>query len=188
MIAIIGLGNPDTIYQNTYHNTGFNVVDMFAKEHNVSMTKLKYGGRYGECKISGEKVMVLKPMTYMNNSGKSVAEIVSKLKLPLSRVIVVYDDIDLPVGVLRLRAGGSAGTHNGMRSIVSMLGSESFPRLRVGIGRNENMQLADYVLSKISPFNMSIYTKTAYPLAVKTLDAWIESDCKTEKVDITRLV
>lgn len=188
MIAIIGLGNPDAMYQNTYHNTGFNVVDMFAKQHNVSLSKFKYSGRYGECKIGREKVMILKPMTYMNNSGKAVSELVSKLKLPLSRVIVVYDDIDLPVGVLRLRASGSAGTHNGMRSIVSMLGSEAFPRLRVGIGRNENMQLADYVLSKISPLNMSIYTKTAYPLAVKTLDAWIENDCNTEKVDITRLV
>lgn len=187
MIAIIGLGNPDARYQNTYHNTGFNVVDRFAEEHNIKMTKFKYRGRFGEGKIDGEKVLLLKPMTYMNASGQAVREIVQGLKLPLNRIIVVYDDIDLPVGVLRLRANGSSGTHNGMRNIVANLGSENFPRLRVGIGRDTNLQLADYVLSKISPFNMDIYTKTCYPLAIKVLDAFIKNDCDIEKIDITRL-
>lgn len=187
MIAIVGLGNPDAMYQNTYHNTGFNVIDLFAKVHNVKMSKFKYGGKYGECKIDGEKVMLLKPMTYMNNSGTSVAELVRKLKLPLSNLIVVYDDIDLPVGVLRLRANGSAGTHNGMRSIVAQLNSELFPRLRVGIGRDPNKQLADYVLSKISSMNMDIYNKTCYPMAVRVLEVFVKNKCDVEKIDITRV-
>ncbi len=187
MIAIVGLGNPDDKYQNTYHNTGFNVIDAFASAHNVNMKKFKYSGRYGECKIGKEKVLLLKPMTYMNNSGRAVGEMVRKLKLPLNRVVVVYDDIDLPVGVLRLRSCGSAGTHNGMRDIVSVVGSENFPRLRVGIGRDANLQLADYVLSKISPMNMEIYKRSCYPLAVKVLEEIVLKDCDVEKIDITRL-
>lgn len=187
MIAIIGLGNPDEKYQNTYHNIGFNVVDAFAAQHKVSMKKFKFSGRYGECKIGKEKVLLLKPMTYMNNSGRAVGELVRKLKLPLSRVIVVYDDIDIPVGVLRLRANGSAGTHNGMRNIVEVLDSENFPRLRVGIGRDSSMQLADYVLSKISPMNADIYKRSAYPLAVKVLEEFVVKDCDVERIDISRL-
>ena len=187
MIAIVGLGNPDEKYQNTYHNIGFNVVDAFADVHNVSMKKFKFSGKYGECKIGKEKVVLLKPMTYMNNSGRAVGELVRKLKLPISRLIVVYDDIDLPVGVLRLRAGGSAGTHNGMRNIIEVLNDEKFPRLRVGIGRDNNMQLADYVLSKVSPMNMDILKRNCYSLAVKVLEECILKDCDVEKIDITRL-
>ena len=187
MIAIVGLGNPDEKYQNTYHNTGFNVIDAFANTHKVSMKKFKFSGKYGECKIGKEKVVLLKPMTYMNNSGLAVGELVRKLKLPISRLIVVYDDIDLPVGVLRLRANGSAGTHNGMRNIVEVLGGEGFPRLRVGIGRDSNMQLADYVLSRMSPMNMEIFKRSCYPLAVKVLEEFVLKDCDVEKIDITRV-
>lgn len=187
MIAIIGLGNPYSIYQNTYHNTGFNVVDEFAKSHNIKFSKNKYASMYGEANINGEKVMLLKPTTYMNASGRAVRELVNQLKLPLDRIIVVYDDIDLQVGVLRLRANGSAGTHNGMRDIVANLGSDKFARLRVGIGRNENMGLADFVLSKINSKDMTIFRESSYPLAVKVLDEWIKKDCDVEKIDVTRL-
>lgn len=187
MIAIIGLGNPDEKYQNTYHNMGFNVIDAFADFHNVNMKKFKFSGKYGECKIGKEKVLLLKPMTYMNNSGRAVGELVKKLKLPLNRIIVVYDDIDLPLGVLRLRSGGSPGTHNGMRNIVEVLNDEKFPRLRVGIGRDASMQLADYVLSKVSPMNMDILKRSCYPLAVRVLDEFVSKNCDVEKIDITRL-
>lgn len=187
MVAIIGLGNPDAKYQNTYHNTGFNVVDEFAKLHNVKFTKNKYSSMFGETNIDGQKVMILKPMTYMNASGRAVRELVSGLHLSLDRLIVVYDDIDLPVGVLRLRSNGSAGTHNGMRDIVSSIGCDKFARLRVGIGRNENMGLADFVLSKINSEDMDVFKNVSYPLAVKVLDVWIKKDCDVEKIDITRL-
>lgn len=187
MLAIIGLGNPDTIYQNTYHNTGFNVVDLFAKSHNIKFSKTKYASMYGEGNINGEKVLLLKPTTYMNASGRAVRELTNSLKLPLDRIIVVYDDIDLPVGALRLRANGSAGTHNGMRDIVSNLGSDKFARLRVGIGRNENMGLADFVLSKINSDDMEVFKNVSYPQSVKILDEWILKDCDVEKIDITRL-
>lgn len=187
MLAIIGLGNPDAIYKNTYHNTGFNVVDEFAKEHNIKFSKTKYSSLYGETILFGEKVMLLKPTTYMNASGRAVRELTSGLKLPLDRIIVVYDDIDLQVGMLRLRANGSAGTHNGMRDIVANLGSDKFARLRVGIGRNEHMGLADFVLSKITSKDMEIFNSISYPQAVKVLDEWIKKDCDVEKIDITRL-
>ncbi len=187
MLAIIGLGNPDAVYQNTYHNTGFNVVDEFAKVHNIKFTKTKYSGMYGEGNINGEKVMLLKPITYMNASGRAVRELVNGLKMSLDRIIIVYDDIDLQVGMLRLRANGSAGTHNGMRDIVASLGSDKFARLRVGIGRNEHMGLADFVLSKINSKDMEIFKNSSYPQAVKVLDEWIKKDCDVEKIDITRL-
>lgn len=156
MVVIFGLGNVGNEYANTYHNAGFIFVDNFAKKHNLVFSKTKYNGMLAEGVINGEKVMLVKPTTLMNLSGKCVAEYVRKFKLDLKNILVVYDDIDILCGTYRLRKSGSAGTHNGMRNIIQELNSENFARLRIGIGlKPEFMNLANYVLGKISNENKS---------------------------------
>lgn len=148
MIAIIGLGNPGKNYEKTIHNLGFMTVDYFAKNNGLEFTKNKYFGRVAEGMVEGEKVILLKPETYMNLSGKSVEDLCHSLKLDLKQIIVILDDIDLPFGDIRVRSKGSAGTHNGLRDIVQKLGQD-FARIRIGAGRPENVDLATFVLSKI---------------------------------------
>ena len=154
MIAIIGLGNPGIEYQNTYHNMGYMAVDYFAEQNGLSFTKNKFNSMVAEGFINGEKVLVLKPTTFMNLSGQAVSSVVNLLKIPLTNVMVVYDDLDIPVGTLRLRKSGSAGTHNGMRNIVERLGSKDFPRLRIGIGCERKGDLISFVLSKVTGENL----------------------------------
>lgn len=145
MNIVVGLGNPDEKYKNTYHNIGFAVVDKLAEKLGISVSQNKYKALVGEGMLGGEKLLIVKPQTYMNLSGESV--IMLKNKFKDARILVVVDDIDLPRGNLRYREHGSAGTHNGLRSIVSYIG-EDFERIKVGIGRDISMDLADYVLSK----------------------------------------
>lgn len=150
MYIIAGLGNPGKEYSGTRHNVGFDTIDSLADELNINLNKLKFNSLYGETNIKGEKVMLVKPVTYMNRSGLAIAEIVRFYKVPIENLIVIYDDIDIPLGTLRIRPHGSSGTHNGMKSIISLIGSDKFPRIRIGIGRNPDMDLADYVLQKFS--------------------------------------
>lgn len=145
MNIVVGLGNPDDKYKNTYHNIGFDVVDALAKKLGISFDKNKFKALIGEGSLNGEKILIVKPQTYMNLSGESVVMLKNKFKD--ARILVVVDDIDLPKGNIRYREHGSAGTHNGLRSIVSYIG-EDFERIKVGIGRDISMDLADYVLSK----------------------------------------
>jgi len=150
MYIIAGLGNPGLKYRNTRHNAGFTAIDALAEKNRLHFVKKRFQGITAEGVIAGEKVLLLKPYTYMNLSGEAISEAVKFYKTELSHVIVMYDDIDLDIGKLRIRESGSAGTHNGMRSIVAMLKSQSFPRIRIGIGKNPPyMQLADYVLMKL---------------------------------------
>lgn len=150
MYIIAGLGNPGKEYMGTRHNVGYETVDRLAKRYNLKMNKLKFNSVYDELSVNGEKVVLLKPVTYMNRSGIAIAEAMSFFKVPIENLIVIYDDIDIPLGTLRIRPHGSSGTHNGMKSIIKSLGSEKFPRLRIGIGRNPDMDLADFVLQKFS--------------------------------------
>ena len=145
MVIVVGLGNPDEKYQHTYHNIGFDVVNALAEKLGISFDKKKYKAVVGEGMLNGQKIMLVKPQTYMNLSGECVVMLKEKFKD--ARIFVVVDDIDLPKGNIRYRQHGSAGTHNGLRSIVSYIG-EDFERLKVGIGRDISMGLADYVLSK----------------------------------------
>lgn len=145
MNIVVGLGNPDDKYKNTYHNIGFDVVDALAKKLGISFDKNKFKALVGEGSLNGEKLLIVKPQTYMNLSGESVVMLKNKFKD--ARILAVVDDIDLPKGNIRYREHGSAGTHNGLRSIVSYIG-EDFERIKVGIGRDITMDLADYVLSK----------------------------------------
>ena len=134
MYIICGLGNPGTEYEQTRHNMGFLTMDVLAYKLGIDIRKLKFRSLLGEGRIGTEKVILVKPQTYMNNSGEAVREIVAYYGIEPSRLIVVYDDIDLPVGDLRLREKGSAGTHNGMKSVVQQLGVTDFPRIRIGVG------------------------------------------------------
>lgn len=149
MFIIAGLGNPGKEYTNTRHNTGYAAVEHLSKKHNVKLNKLKFNSVYGDTFINGEKVMFVKPVTYMNRSGIAIEEIMNFYKVSPENLIVIYDDIDIPLGTLRIRPNGSPGTHNGMKSIINNVGN-GFPRIRIGIGRNEDMDLADYVLQKFS--------------------------------------
>ena len=149
MYVIVGLGNPGKQYDKTRHNVGFDVIDMLAKEYDISVTKIKHKALIGEGRIGTEKVLLVKPQTYMNLSGESVRDIYNYYKVDLENIVVIYDDIDLDVGKLRIRKKGSAGTHNGMRSIVKCLGSTEFPRVRVGVSKPmPGQNLADFVLSR----------------------------------------
>lgn len=149
--VIVGLGNPGTRYDNTRHNVGFDALDLLATKHNISVSKLKFKALYGEGTIEGQRVLLVKPQTFMNLSGESVRDIVDWYKIPMSRLVVIYDDVDLAPGKVRVRPKGSAGTHNGMRNIIYLLQKDDFPRVRIGIGRAPaNWDLADYVLSKYS--------------------------------------
>ena len=152
MYLLVGLGNPGKQYENTFHNAGFIALDQIAEEFRASFTKKTCKAVVAETFIGKEKVLLAKPQTFMNSSGESVRELVSFYKIPLSNVMVFYDDYDIPVGALRIRAHGSAGTHNGMRSIVKELGSTEFPRARIGIKpEKEIMPIIEYVLSNRSP-------------------------------------
>lgn len=151
MYAVIGLGNPGLKYRGTRHNVGFDAIDALANRNNISISKIKHKAIYGETNISGEKVLLIKPQTYMNNSGMTVLDVQKFYKIPIENIIVIYDDIDIDVGSLRIRKKGSGGSHNGMRSIINHLQNDNFPRVRIGVGRPENNEdLADFVLNKFS--------------------------------------
>jgi len=147
MYLIVGLGNPGSKYAHTRHNVGFDVMDALSKKLGVSINRERDNALTGECFVGGQKVILALPQTYMNLSGEAVLPLANYYKIPPENLLVVYDDIDLPQGHIRIRKNGSAGTHNGMRSIVGLLGYENFPRLRVGVGqKREGYELADWVL------------------------------------------
>lgn len=157
---IVGLGNPEPKYDRTRHNIGFAAIDALADRMQVSLSaNRKFQGEFGEGRgPSGEKIRLLKPLTYMNNSGRSIRAVLDWYKLPPQSVSIVYDDLDLPLGRMRLRLSGSAGGHNGMKSAIALMGTKDFPRLRIGIGRPKNAaadgndkKTIGYVLGKFSP-------------------------------------
>lgn len=149
---IVGLGNPDKKYENTRHNTGWLALDYIAEKQNCRVNRIKFKSFVGECNMGGSKVLLMKPTTYMNNSGQAVVEAMNFYKLPPENVIVIFDDISLDVGKMRIRAKGSDGGQKGMRSIIYLSGKDTFPRIKIGIGAkpNSNWDLADWVLSKFT--------------------------------------
>ena len=134
MYLIVGLGNPEEDYSKTRHNMGFNVVNKIAKKYEIEINKKKFDSLYGEGIIENEKVILLKPQTYMNLSGKAIIQVVNFYKIPLENICVIYDDMDIEPGIIKIRKKGGAGSHNGMKSVVAELNSEDFARIRVGIG------------------------------------------------------
>ncbi len=150
MKIIAGLGNPTDKYKGTRHNIGFMAIDRLAKDQNVSVNNHKFKAMTASCFLGGQKVLLMKPLTFMNLSGESIRMAADFFKIDPEDVLIIYDDISLEPGMLRIRKKGSAGGHNGMKSIINHLGSDAFPRIRVGIGgdRHPDMDLADYVLSR----------------------------------------
>ena len=150
MKLIIGLGNPGKEYERTRHNTGFMVLDRLSEKLNIEISQNKFKGLYGKGKYKGEDVLLLKPQTYMNLSGESVRQVMDFFKISQEDILVVYDDLDMPVGKLRLRQSGSAGGHNGINNIILHTGSQNFNRIRVGIDRSKYIKVVDYVLSRFT--------------------------------------
>jgi len=146
MYIVCGLGNPGKQYEYTRHNMGFRTIDVLSEKLNTPVKSLKFKALYGEARLGMEKIVLVKPQTFMNLSGEALREFVGFYKVPAENIIVVYDDIDLKTGQLRIRTGGSSGSHNGMKSVIYQLGFDNFPRVRVGLGRNENIPLEAYVL------------------------------------------
>ncbi|MBR1802612.1 MAG: aminoacyl-tRNA hydrolase [Clostridia bacterium] len=151
MYLIAGLGNPEPEYNRTRHNMGFDTINEIAKKYEIAMTRIKFNGIYGSGTIEGEKVILLKPQTFMNLSGECIKPFVDFYKIPFENVLVIYDDMDTKIGNIRIRKQGGPGTHNGAKSVVHELGSEEFPRIRVGIGRPvDEYDAIDYVIGKIN--------------------------------------
>ncbi|MGE5614950.1 MAG: aminoacyl-tRNA hydrolase [Bacillota bacterium] len=177
LTVIAGLGNPGNKYVNTRHNVGFAVIDVLSEKTGIKVNRIKFKGLIGEGLINGEKVLLVKPQTYMNQSGECLREIVEWYGIPVGNIIVIYDDADLPVGTLRIRPGGSSGTHNGMKSIIYQLQSDEFPRIRIGIGNApEGWDLADYVLSRFNNDEAGIIGRSveiAAEAAVKIIESGI---------------
>ena len=150
MYLIVGLGNPEPEYSYTRHNMGFDTINKLAKKYEIDLSRNKFNGLYGNGVVEGEKVILLKPQTFMNLSGQSVKAFIDFYKIPMENVMVIYDDMDVEVGDIKIRKKGGPGTHNGAKSIVHELVSEDFPRIRVGIGKPvDEYDAIDYVIGKI---------------------------------------
>ena len=150
MYLIVGLGNPEPQYSQTRHNVGFDTVNLISKEYNIEINKKGFESLYGTGIIEGEKVVILKPQTFMNESGRAVIQAINYYKIPTENVIIIYDDIDIEEGVVKLRAKGGPGTHNGMRSVVAEINTEVFPHVRIGTGKPLFKELLmSYVIQKL---------------------------------------
>ena len=172
---IVGLGNPGKEYERTRHNAGFRAIDCLADELGCKIDKGKFQGLYGQCNYGGAKLFLLKPLTYMNLSGRSVLQLSAYFGIPPQRIIVLFDDISLPPGRLRIRPDGSAGGHNGIKSIIQELGSQEFPRVKIGVGAKPHPEqdLADWVLSSFSAQEekaLSVSLKNAAEAALCIID------------------
>ncbi|NLD50862.1 MAG: aminoacyl-tRNA hydrolase [Clostridiaceae bacterium] len=151
LYIVVGLGNPGQKYECTRHNVGFDTIELLGRKHGITVNKLKHKALSGEGSIGGRRVMLVKPQTFMNLSGESVRDIVDWYKVSVENILVIYDDIDLPLGKLKIRPKGSSGTHNGMRSVIYQLQSDEFPRIRIGIDKPpEGWELSNFVLSRFS--------------------------------------
>ncbi len=160
MFVIVGLGNPGKKYDLTRHNVGFEAIDRLAHKYQIKVNKIKYKALIGEGQIEGEKVLLVKPQTYMNLSGETVLSICNFYQIEPEKLIVIYDDVDTDAGKLRIRKKGSAGTHNGMRHIIMLLQKDDFPRIRIGIGRSNQLELRDFVLQRFSKDEMITMDET----------------------------
>jgi len=185
MKLIVGLGNPGAEYERTRHNVGWQVLDAFAKKFRVDIARHEKSAMTGTGRVAGGSVMVAKPLTYMNLSGDAVRLLANAYLESTTELMVVYDDIDLPLGKLRIRPNGSAGTHNGMRSIISELQSENFPRLRVGIGAAGEGKLRDYVLDEFSADEQPVIDQ-AIARAVDALVLFCRGDLKRAMNEFNR--
>ncbi len=174
MKMIVGLGNPGSKYENTRHNMGFHVLDLLEKELNIRIYINRGGGLTGQGFFGSEKILLVKPLTFMNLSGECVGPLASYYKLPPEEILVICDDVNLPLGQLRIREKGSAGGHNGLKDIIRHLGSDAFPRLRLGVGpQPEGLDLVDFVLMQFTAEEKSRCTE-AEERAARAARMWLE--------------
>jgi len=180
MKLVVGLGNPGSIYAHTRHNIGFRCLNYFARIHSIRFDNRQCRARIGIGQIAGDKLLLARPGTFVNLSGKTVSCLVRKHSIPTGNLLVIHDDLDLPLGKIRLRQGGGSGGHKGMASIISSLGSEDFPRIRVGIGRPEvgglpstdEAAIVDYVLSNFTPGENEVI-KTSIATVADAIDCFL---------------
>lgn len=175
MKLIVGLGNPGKKYENTRHNTGFAVIDRTLAKLNVELGKNKFNADYTMINRNGEKIYILKPLTYMNLSGEAVVPFMKYFGIEPEDLVVVHDDLDLPVGKIRLRQSGSCGGQNGMRNIIDLLGDSNIKRIRVGIGKDPLIPVVDYVLGKTKKEDLEVYNQ-ALDKASDALIYWLDHD------------
>lgn len=163
MLAIFGLGNPGKKYEYTRHNAGFCTIDYIASKHDIKINKIGFNSLYGEGNIDGEKVVLVKPQTFMNLSGKAYSAVKDYYKLSASDTLIIYDDISMPAGQLRVRLKGSAGGHNGIKDIILSSNTDEFPRIKMGVGApgHPDMDLADYVLGKFTDEDIKLLSAAA---------------------------
>ncbi len=174
MLLFVGLGNPGTLYQNTRHNSGFSVLEAFETENGVEIDKEGFKGKYLKLLYHSEEIILLKPQTFMNLSGESVSAVVNFYKIPIDNIVVIYDDMDLPCGKIRLREGGSSGGHNGIKNIINLLGTENIKRIKIGIG-HPPYGVIDYVLGKPTKEEEALLV-AARKKALNAIDAIIDHD------------
>ncbi len=173
MKLIAGLGNPGSEFAQTRHNIGFEVIDAFAEANHIALDQLKFNAQFGKGVINGEAVLLVKPLTYMNLSGEAIQPLMNFYKLSIEDLLVVYDDMDLPVGKIRLRQKGSAGGHNGIKSIIQHSGTQEFKRVRIGIGRpNGRQPVVDYVLKRFDEEDQKVMGD-AIDKARKACEEWL---------------
>lgn len=176
MFLIVGLGNPGDEYNHTRHNVGFDAVEKIADKYNININREKFKGMYGEGFINNEKVILFKPLTYMNLSGEAVKPLMDFYKLTSEDILVIYDDISLNVGRLRIRDKGSAGGHNGIKSIIAHLGTDVFPRIKVGVGQPKG-DLVKHVLGKFPKEEREVLDKV-FDIAVEATETIIKDNTK----------
>ncbi|MEC2076596.1 aminoacyl-tRNA hydrolase [Metabacillus fastidiosus] len=176
MKLIIGLGNPGKQYESTRHNVGFMAVDQLSDRLNIPLDRTKFNGLYGIGHISGEKVILLKPLTYMNLSGECIHPLMEYYEVDDDEIVVIYDDLDIPTGKIRLRTKGSAGGHNGIKSMIHHLGTQQFNRVRVGIDRPSNgMTITDYVLGRFTEEEQADI-QSAIKQSAEACEKWLTTD------------
>ena len=172
---LVGLGNPGKEYQSTRHNLGFQVIDYLTEKLNLSWQKEKFKGLYANGIHNQQKIMLLKPLTYMNNSGECLRDFVNYWQIPFENILIIYDDLSLPLGSFRYRQKGSSGGHNGVKSIIECLGTHQFPRLKIGIGSSKEILWKDWVLQKFTKEETK-EIKQLLPSLIDWLLKWIETE------------
>lgn len=188
MKIIVGLGNPGKKYEKTLHNAGFLVIDELVKKYNVELNKEMFNGFYTKTRIQGEDVILVKPQTFMNLSGECVGQLCRYFKVELDDVFVVYDDMEIRFGQLRIRKNGSSGGHNGIKSLIQHFGSQDFPRLKVGVGRpNENKSVISHVLAQFSPLQEK-YLPQLLEAAVGAVEMFIAGDLRAAMNEYNKII
>ena len=175
MKMIVGLGNPGNEYENTRHNIGFMIVDNYAKKYRLDRFKEKFNGLYTKVYRNGEYYILLKPLSYMNLSGNVVGKFANFYKIKPEDILIIHDDLDLPVGKIKIKSKGSSGGHNGIKSIIANLNTEVFPRFKVGISKNDNIDTKDYVLGKFSKNDLEVLDKI-FDFAPNIIDDFLDSN------------